>query len=369
MAEFSPELRKDPISGRWVIISSARAQRPEAPEPRREDETPEARARCPFCSGREDQTPPEIFTIRNNGELPNSPGWLTRVVPNKFPAFGIFPEINLRRIGMFQKATGYGAHEVAIESPDHDTYLEHQSLNQVARIVDTWWERHVDLERDRKLKYVLLFKNHGKAAGASLTHPHAQIIATTVIPDALKSKLLNAKEHFVNGEGCIWCRQLDQIFYYENKIYNPDGTVLVAIHQRDRVVAENEKFVAYIPFAARMPYEIHIVPKTHQCSFIQTSPEERLELAKMLKVVLMKVYKLLGNPPYNFYIHSAPNLNVMPRMGDYSTIREDFHWHIEILVRTTIWAGFEQGSGIYINPLNPTDAARYLAETEIETET
>ena len=115
MAEFSPELRKDPISGRWVIISSARAQRPEAPEPRREDETPEARARCPFCYGREDQTPPEIFTIRNNGEPPNSTGWLTRVVPNKFPAFGIFPEINLRRIGMFQMATGYGAHEVAIE--------------------------------------------------------------------------------------------------------------------------------------------------------------------------------------------------------------------------------------------------------------
>jgi UDPglucose--hexose-1-phosphate uridylyltransferase len=366
MTDFSPELRKDPITGRWVIISSARAKRPEAPEPRREEETPEARERCPFCYGKEDQTPPEIFTIRNNGEPANTPGWLTRVVPNKFPAFGIFPEINLRRIGMFQMATGYGAHEVAIESPEHDVYFEHQPLSQVARIVDTWWERHVDLERDRKLKYVLLFKNHGKAAGASLTHPHAQIIATTVIPDVLKSKLANAKEHFVNGEGCIWCRQIEQLFYYENKIYNPDGSVLVAIQQRDRMVAENEKFVAYIPFAARMPYEIHILPKAHQYSFIQTSPEERLELAKMLKIVLMKIYKLLGNPPYNFYIHSAPNLNITPRTGDYGTIREDFHWHIEILVRTTIWAGFEQGSGIYINPLNPTDAARYLAETEID---
>jgi len=368
MAEFNPELRKDPISGRWVIISSARAKRPEAPTPRREDETPEARANCPFCYGREDQTPPEIFTIRNNGEPPNSAGWLTRVVPNKFPAFGIFPEINLRRIGMFQMATGYGAHEVAIESPEHDVYLEHQPLSQIARIVDTWWERHVDLERDRKLKYVLIFKNHGKPAGASLAHPHAQIIATTVIPDVLKSKLINAKEHWSGGEGCIWCRQLEQLFYYENKIFNPDGSVLVAIHQRDRVVAENETFIAYIPFAARMPYEIHIVPKAHQYSFIQTTPADRLELARMLKTVLMKVYKLLGNPPYNFYIHSAPNLNITPRTGDYGTIREDFHWHIEILVRTTIWAGFEQGSGIYINPLNPTDAARYLAETEIELE-
>jgi UDPglucose--hexose-1-phosphate uridylyltransferase len=365
MAEFRPELRKDPISGRWVIISSARANRPEAPEPRREDESPQARAHCPFCYGHEELTPPEIFAIPTNGRLPNSPGWLTRVVPNKFPAFGIYPEINLHRVGLYQMATGYGAHEVVIESPDHDLYLEQQPLDQLTRIVDTWWERHVDLERDLKLRYVLIFKNHGKAAGASLAHPHEQIIATTIIPSALKDKLINAKAHYQNGEGCIWCRQLEHLFYYENKIYNRDGTVLVEVRQRDRVVTETEKFVAYIPFAARMPYEIHILPKAHQYSFIQTSPAERADLAMVLKLVLMKVYKLLGNPPYNFYIHSAPNLNVRPRVGDYATIREDFHWHIEILVRTTIWAGFEQGSGIYINPLNPADAARYLAETEV----
>lgn len=365
MSDFKPELRKDPISGRWVIISSARAMRPEAPEPRREEESPEARANCPFCYGHEEMTPPEIFAISSDGRRPNSPGWLTRVVPNKFPAFGIFPEIRIRRIGMFQMSTGYGAHEVVIESPEHDVYLEQQPIEQLARVVDTWWERHTDLERDLKLKYVLIFKNHGRAAGASLPHPHGQIIATTIIPDALKAKLLNAREHYLNGDGCIWCRQIDHLFYYENRIYNPDGSLLVEVHPCDRLVAENEKFIAYIPFAARMPYEIHILPKTHQYSFIQTTPEERYHLAQMLKLVLTKVYKLLGNPPYNFYIHSAPNLNVRPRTGDYSTIREDFHWHIEILVRTTILAGFEQGSGIYINPLNPTDAARYLREVEV----
>ena len=368
MSDYSPELRKDPTTGRWVIISSARAQRPEAPEPRREDETPEARARCPFCPGRESMTPPEIFAIRDGGSSRNEGGWLTRVVPNKFPAFGIFPEIRLRSVGMFQMGTGYGAHEVVVESPNHETYLEQQPVEQIGRIVDTWWERHVDLERDLKLKYVLIFKNHGRAAGASLTHPHAQIIATTVIPDALKVKLISAKEHYLNGEGCIWCRQLEQMFFYENKIYNPDGSVLVEVKPRDRVIAETEKFISYIPFAARMPYEIHILPKIHQYSFIQTTREERRELARMLRLVLAKVYKLLGNPPYNFYIHSAPNLNIRPRTGDYTTVREDFHWHIEILVRTTIWAGFEQGSGMHINPLNPTDAARYLAETEIAPE-
>jgi UDPglucose--hexose-1-phosphate uridylyltransferase len=366
MEEYSPELRKDPISGRWVIISSARASRPEAPEPRREEESPEARSRCPFCAGREGMTPPEIFAIRDNGTGPNSPGWLTRVVPNKFPAFGIFPEIHLRRVGMFQVATGYGAHEVAIDSPEHEVYLEHQPLEQVSRVVDTWFERHLDLERDPKLKYVLLFKNHGKAAGASLAHPHTQIIATTVIPDALKVKLTTAKEHYQNGEGCIWCRQIEHLFYHESKIYNPDGTILAQVNPRDRMIAENEKFVAYIPFAARMPYEIHIIPKSHQCSFIQTSPADRMSLARIMKLVLGKVNKLLGNPPYNFYIHSAPNLNIKPRTGDYTTIKEDFHWHIEILVRTTIWAGFEQGSGMYINPLNPTYAAKYLAETGAE---
>src|SRR5262245_48283145 len=131
MPDPSPELRKDPISGRWVIISSARAKRPEAPDPRREDESPEARARCPFCYERESMTPPEIFAIRTEESEPNSPGWFTRVVANKFPAFGIVPEINLRRIGMFQIATGYGAHEVVIESPDHDRYLEHQPIEQI----------------------------------------------------------------------------------------------------------------------------------------------------------------------------------------------------------------------------------------------
>lgn len=267
---------------------------------------------------------------------------------------------------MFQVATGYGAHEVAIDSPEHELYLEQQPLEQVSRVVDTWYERHLDLERDPKLKYVLLFKNHGKAAGASLAHPHTQIIATTVIPDALKVKLASAKEHYQNGEGCIWCRQSEQLFYYESRIYNPDGSLLVQVNQRDRMIAENDKFVAYIPFAARMPYEIHISPKSHQCSFIQTSPADRMGLARILKLVLAKVNKLLGNPPYNFYIHSAPNLSIKPRTGDYTTIKEDFHWHIEILVRTTIWAGFEQGSGMYINALNPSYAAKYLAETEAD---
>ena len=366
MPDFRPELRKDPISGRWVIISTARAKRPDAPEPRREEETLEARAKCPFCYGHEDMTPPEIFAIRENGKPPNSPGWVTRVVPNKFPAFGIYKEINLRRVGMFQMATGYGAHEVVIESPEHEVYFEHQPIEQVTHIVDSWWERHVDLERDPKLRYVLIFKNHGKAAGASLTHPHAQIIATTIIPDVLKAKLINGQQHFITGDGCIWCRAVDHLFYYENRIFNPDGTVLAEVQPRDRVIAQNEKFVAYIPFAARMPYEITILPLKHQYSFIQTTPDDRAKLADILKTVLMKVYKLLGNPPYNFYIHSTPNLNVRPRAGDFGTIRDDFHWHIEILVRTTIWAGFEQGSGIYINPLNPVDAARYLAETEVE---
>ena len=142
------------------------------------------------------------------------------------------------------------------------------------------------------------------------------------MPDALKSKLLNAKEHHQNGEGCIWCRQIEQLFYYENKIYNPDGSILVEVNQRDRLVAESDKFVAIIPFAARMPYEIHILPKTHQHSFIETTPAERIELARMLKLVLSKVYKLLGNPPYNFYIHSAPNLNVRPRTGNELTTVE-----------------------------------------------
>jgi UDPglucose--hexose-1-phosphate uridylyltransferase len=365
MADYKPELRKDPFSGRWVIISTARGQRPHPPEPRQEEESPERRASCPFCYGNEGKTPAEVFSIREDGSAPDTQGWLTRVVPNKYPAFGIFPEINLWRIGMFQMATGYGVHEVAIESPSHDTYIECQPIDQVKRIVDTWWTRHVELEKSPLLRYVLIFKNHGNAAGASLAHPHTQIIVTTIVPDAPKVKLVNAKEHFSAGDGCIWCRALEHLFYYENRIYNPDGTVRTEERPGNRVIAINEKYVAFIPYAARMPYEIQILPLTHQYSFVKTNELERKKLAEILKTVLMKVNKLLGNPAYNFYIHSSPNLHIRPRQGDYGTIRQDFHWHIEILVKTTIWAGFEQGSGIYINPVNPVDAAQHLAETEV----
>jgi UDPglucose--hexose-1-phosphate uridylyltransferase len=365
MTDYRPELRKDPMTGRWVIISTDRAKRPRPPEPRHEDESPEMRSRCPFCEGNEDKTPPEVFSIRKKGEPPNAPGWLTRVFPNKYPAFSIFPEINLWRVGMFQMATGYGVHEVVVESPEHATYLEQQPVDQIARIIDTWWNRHYELEKDPSLRYVLIFKNHGTSAGASLAHPHSQIIVTTIVPDAPKVKLVAARDHFKAGEGCIFCRVLEHLFYYENRIFNPDGSVLTEERPGTRVVAKNEKFVAFIPYAARMPYEIQILPLKHQHSFVKTDQYERRKLAELLKTVLMKVNKLLGNPPYNFYIHSAPNLSVRPRQGDYGTIREDFHWHIEILVKTTIWAGFEQGSGIYINPVNPVDAAQHLVDTEI----
>jgi UDPglucose--hexose-1-phosphate uridylyltransferase len=365
MSDRKPELRRDPITGRWVIIASARGKRPIPTTPREELETPEARERCPFCYGKEELTPLELYSYRPNDGKSNDTGWQVRVVPNKFPAFGIFPEVYIRRVGLSQIATGYGAHEVVIDSPVHESYLEQHPVEHISHIVDAWWERHVDLERDQQLRYVLIFKNHGKDAGASLRHPHEQIIATTIIPNRLKTKLENARNHYTNGEGCIWCRQVEHLYLYESTIWNPDGSIFIQSKRGDRIVAENNHFVAFIPFAARMPYEIHIQPKYHQYSFVATTPEQRFSLAQIIKVVLMKVYKLLGNPSYNFYFHSAPNLNILPRVGEYRTIKDDFHWDIEILVRTSIEAGFEQGSGIYINPIDPVDAARYLRETEI----
>jgi UDPglucose--hexose-1-phosphate uridylyltransferase len=365
MSDRRPELRRDPISGRWVIISSARGKRPSTIKPRLDEETPEARENCPFCNGKEEQTPLEIYSYRNDNGKPNTVGWNVRVVPNKFPAFGIYPEVYIRRLGLSQIVTGYGAHEIVVESPDHDCNLEQQPLEQMGRIVEAWWARNIDLERDPQLRYVLIFKNHGKEAGASLRHPHEQIIATTIIPPVLKTKLDYAKEHYINGEGCIWCRSLDQLYLYESTIWNPDGTVFLQTKRGDRIVTENSHFVAFIPFAARMPYEIHIMPKYHQHSFIDTNSEQRYALAHIMKVVLSKVYKLLGNPSYNFYFHSSPNLSIQPRKGQFNTIRNDFHWHVEILVRTGVEAGFEQGSGIYINSIDPVDAARFLRETDV----
>ena len=238
-----PELRKDPVVGRWVIISSERSRRPSdfKPEPAR-PRTPN----CVFCPGNEEKTPPEILAGRPPDSRPNTPGWSYRVVPNKFPALRIEGDLEPSGEGLFDRMNGVGAHEVVIESPDHDAALAALTVEEVADVLLAFRERMVDLKKDPRFEYVLVFKNHGVAAGASLEHPHSQLIATPVISSQVRGRLHEALRHYDEFGECIFCEVLNE-----------------ELEEQDRIVMETQHFVALEPFASPSPFNTHIYPRRH----------------------------------------------------------------------------------------------------------
>jgi UDPglucose--hexose-1-phosphate uridylyltransferase len=341
-----PELRHDPIQKRWVIIASERGRRPDD-FPKLEQSTPGGF--CPFCEGNESKTPPEITAIRRNGRGPNSPGWRVRVVPNKFPALRIEGELERKGIGIHDRMNGVGAHEVIIETPQHDLGMADMPVQDLEGVIWMYRERLTDLLRDSRFKYVLIFKNFGAAAGASLAHPHTQIIATPVTPLTLAEELSTAKDHYRYKERCLFCDVIEQ-----------------ELESGERIVLANDHMVAMAPYASRFPFELFLAPRHHSHSFAEISDGMIHELAVALKEVLFRIKKCLNDPPYNFLIHTIPNVQVTPRRAAYwDTISVDFHWHIEIMPRLTRIAGFEWGTGFYINPTAPEEAAKYLREVEL----
>jgi len=340
------ELRHDPIQKRWVIIATDRAQRPDsfavAPE------KPAPGAFCPFCEGNEESTPPEIIAIRERGGGPNTPGWKIRVVPNKFPALRIEGDLERRGIGMYDRVNGIGAHEVVIESPDHNLSIAHLPLDHVSTVYRVLQERLTDLLRDARFRYVLLFKNEGSVAGASLPHPHHQVIAVPVTPKTVSSELQSAQQHYVRKERCIFCDIIQQ-----------------EIESGERIVSLTERYVAFCPYASRFPFEITVAPRNHEHSFSDTSPEDLAHLSRIMQDVLRRLQVGLKGTPYNYMFHTTPNTDTRPRRPTYwSTVRYDYHWHIEVLPRLTRIAGFEWGTGFYINPIPPEHAAMHLRETD-----
>jgi UDPglucose--hexose-1-phosphate uridylyltransferase len=328
-----PELRKDPIMGRWVIISTERARRPSDFPHAREGRK---RAACAFCGGHEEETPPEVLAYRSNGGQPNSDGWSVRVVPNKFPALRIEGELARRGEGIFDMMNGVGAHEVIIETPDHSADLAELSEQQVEDVLWSYHDRVHDLKRDRRFKYILIFKNHGAEAGASLEHTHSQLIALPIVPLNVAEELTGAREYYRHKERCVFCDLIRQEM--------EDGA---------RLVAENDEFVTICPFAPRFPLETWILPKHHGGAFEEITKHEYRNLARALRDVLSRLNKALDCPPYNYIIHSSP-----VREPDESY----YHWHVEIMPKLTKVAGFEWGTGFYINPVPPEDAARHLRE-------
>jgi UDPglucose--hexose-1-phosphate uridylyltransferase len=341
-----PQLRKDPIVGRWVIISTERNLRPTDYTETCGEQADSGKGFCPFCAGNEGKTPSEIYAVRKEGTLPNTPGWQVRVVPNKFPALRIEGELNKKGIGVFDFMNGIGAHEVIIETPEHAVQMEDMPVEHLDKVIETYQLRSLDLKKDLRFKYIMLFKNFGREAGASLFHSHTQLIATPVTPKRVKEELSGTRWYYEYKERCIFCDILDE-----------------EMERGARIVGVNQNFVLITPYASRFPFELWLLPLRHSADFDTISPNERRDLAELLGVTLKKLSTGLCRPPYNFIFHTAPNRFQHP--GYWQTIDKDFHWHIEIIPRLTRAGGFEWGTGFYINPTPPEEAARFLRELKI----
>jgi UDPglucose--hexose-1-phosphate uridylyltransferase len=327
-----PELRRDPIVGRWIIIATERAARPSdlvRPLP------PPQPGLCPFCPGHEDMTPREVYVAgRPPSAPPNSPGWKVRVVPNRFPALMIEGDLDREPVGIYDRMNGIGAHEVLVETPDHGKGLGDLDDADVTDLLFAAKARILDLRNDQRFRYILLFKNHGAAAGASLEHGHSQLIALPVVPRHVAAELAGARTHYEHRERCIFC----DIVLQERK-------------DRVRLVHENDEFVVFAPWAPKSPFETWIVPKRHESNF-EAEPKERLAYcAQALRTTVARLGAALGKPAYNFIVHSNP-------LRDASS--PSYHWHIEVMPALTRVAGFEWGSGFYINPVPPEEAAEFL---------
>ena len=293
---------------------------------------------CPLCEGNEDRTPPEIVAFRDNGTPPNSPGWALRVVPNKFPALRIEGELNREGEGIYDKMNGIGAHEVVIETPRHEETLVTLPLKNVENILLAYRERIIDLRRDLRLRYVLVFKNHGVAAGASLEHSHSQIIALPIVPRRVSEEIEGAKTYFDYKDRCVFCDIIRQ-----------------ELQQKRRIITENKSFLSIAPFASRFPFETWILPKTHHPSFEHMAFSQYEQAAQILSDTLQRMNRVLADPPYNYIIHTSS----FPQVD-----AEHYHWHFEIMPKLTKVAGFEWGTGFYINPTPPEEAAEYMREAK-----
>jgi UDPglucose--hexose-1-phosphate uridylyltransferase len=336
------ELRKDLVSGRWVIIATERSKRPDDFRPAGTPKPPAMPGGfCPFCEMSESKTPPEVFALRVDGTAPDTPGWRVRVVPNKFPALnrGTPPPKFTR--GVLQWMQGIGVHEVIIENPDHEKELSDLPLPHIRDVFWVYQERIKAIEEELHYQYVQVFKNKGKEAGASLSHPHSQLVATPIVPKRVKEEIYGADRLARSCKECVFCR-----------------TIREEQAAGERLVYRNDHFVVLTPFASRFPFEMAVYPVRHSPFFTDIRGEELEGLAETMKTVLTKFRETLQDPPYNLVLHQAPNPSLSHKT--WPDIDRNFHWHLELFPILTQMAGFEWGTGYHINPVSPETAAGFL---------
>lgn len=295
---------------------------------------------CPFCPGNESHTPHEVLAYREPGTEPDRPGWRLRVISNRYPALKIEGTLDRSPHGIYDRMNGVGAHEVIIESPEHKCDLVDMTDAAVRDVLWSYRERMADLERDTRFKHIIVFKNYGEAAGASLEHSHSQLIATPIVPKRVQEEVNGAKKYHEFKERCIFCDIVRQ-----------------ELSDRERIVRDHDAFITFVPFASRFPFETCIIPKAHQSSFLEMSDSEYTVLARSLKDTLLRMKLALNNPPFNYVLHTRP------LSREY---HDHYHWHIEIIPRLTRTAGFEWGTGFYINPTPPEESAEFLREIDTE---
>jgi UDPglucose--hexose-1-phosphate uridylyltransferase len=339
-----PELRRDPITGRWVVLS---LEHPIQLSPGRAGLAPGGRAAkgaarphsCPLCPGNEAHTPPEVYAQRPShgpAAARNAPGWSLRVVPHKFPALMIEGDMDARGVGLYDRMNGVGAHEVVVETAEHGRRLHDLSEVEIEQVLWAYRQRIIDLKRDTRFRYILVFRTEG--GGGALSHAHSQIVALPLLPRAISDELSEAGRHHQHKDRCLFCDVIRQ-----------------EIADRQRLVYENSAFVVFAPYASRAPFELCLMPRHHRPSFEDSPAGEYAALSGALRAALRKLDRALADPCYSFTLHNAP---FSDRPSPF------FHWHIEILPALGQGLGPEC-VGLHVNPTPPEEAAQYLRDLEV----
>ncbi len=333
--KHTSEFRQNMATKEWVILAPDRGNRPsdimgQLPEKKK---LPEYDPDCPFCLGNEVHTEKPVYI------LPSSGKWQVRVVPNKFAALNSELKATRIKVGSFLMAKGFGIAEVVIEHPKHNLSPALMSDSEVANILKTYQHRQIEIGKNDEINLITIFRNHGARAGTSLTHPHSQIIATPIVPPHVRYPMEQANSYHDMYGQCVYCDMIRE-----------------EIEQKVRIIEESDNFLAFCPFASKSPFECRIYPKRHMPSYILLKNEEIKELASILREILSKLYSGLGDPDYNYIIRSSP-------IGDEAA--RYMHWYMVIVPKITIPAGFEIGSGIYINTVTPEEAAQFLRDISL----
>jgi len=337
-----PQLRKDPVLGRWVIIATERARRPGNFIQHEKNLFLDSKE-CPFCHDQD----PEIFAVRKPGAPDHQ--WTVKVVPNGTPILSIDTKFKRRGVGVYDVINGYGANEVVIETPEHIPNMADLSVEHIQAVLEAYVARFKDLEKDTHLQYVFAYKNYGEAAGSRpIGHSRSQIIASPMNPLRVKEKLVGAKQYFEYRDRCLYCDLIRQ-----------------ELGDRSRLIRETDHFIAVTPFAPRFPFEVMILPKEHCCDFVRGVKGKEQDLAVLMKDLLMRFKIGLDDCAYNYVLQTAPLRHKRKTAAKWETIEEDYHWHLEISPRLARPAGFEKGSGFYICPIPPEETAEFLRRVKI----